>query len=268
MDWSDDAERAIRKVPFFVRKRVRARVESEAAAAGRPRVTVEDVKATQKRYLEGMASEVRGYQVEACFGPSGCPNRAAETEPLAGRIRALLEEEDLLAFLRASVAGELRFHHEFRVGIADCPNACSQVQVKDIGIVGACVPAVTDAGCTGCGACVDACPDGAIAAVGPDDPPRVDPSRCLACGKCVAACPTGTLAEGTKGYRVQLGGKLGRRPRLAIELPGVHSEDRVLDIVRDCIGFFKRNSTGGRRFAQILEDRHIRAYLETGVFPE
>jgi dissimilatory sulfite reductase (desulfoviridin) alpha/beta subunit len=58
--------------------------------------------------------------------------------------------------------------------------------------------------------------------------------------------------EGTKGYRVQLGGKLGRHPQLAKELPGIYSEQQVLEIVRDCLKFYKKNSTHGRRFSQIL----------------
>ncbi len=32
MKWTPEAEKAVKKVPFFVRKRVRARVEKEAAA--------------------------------------------------------------------------------------------------------------------------------------------------------------------------------------------------------------------------------------------
>ena len=34
MKWTAEAEDAIKKVPFFVHKRVRARVEKETAAAG------------------------------------------------------------------------------------------------------------------------------------------------------------------------------------------------------------------------------------------
>ena len=45
MEWTPEAETAIKKVPFFVRKRVRARVEKEAAAGNRPRVSLADVKA-------------------------------------------------------------------------------------------------------------------------------------------------------------------------------------------------------------------------------
>ena len=68
----------------------------------------------------------------------------------------------------------------------------------------------------------------------------------------VPVCPTGTLAEGQKGFRVQLGGKLGRHPQLARELPGIYGENRVIEIVKDCLRFYKNNSKHGERFGQIL----------------
>jgi len=51
---------------------------------------------------------------------------------------------------------------------------------------------------------------------------------------------------------VQLGGKLGRHPQLAKELPGIYSENQVLQIVKDCLVFYRKNSTHGERFGQIL----------------
>ncbi|MGD9034014.1 MAG: PCP reductase family protein, partial [Desulfobacteraceae bacterium] len=78
MQWSAEAEAAIKKVPFFVRKRVRARVEDEAQQAGKTQVSLADVRLTQKRYLAKMSDEVKGYQLETCFGPGGCPNRAID----------------------------------------------------------------------------------------------------------------------------------------------------------------------------------------------
>ncbi|MCG6893678.1 MAG: 4Fe-4S binding protein [Desulfobacteraceae bacterium] len=255
MKWTEEAEAAIGKVPFFVRKKVRARVEKEAAAAGRKVVTFEAVQETQRRYLSGMKSEIRGYQIDSCFGPSGCPNRAAVGDRLLSRIEEQLRAADLLTFLRDRVGDDLKFHHEFRVSLADCPNACSQPQIKDIGILGACVPNVTGAECSDCGLCVEACRDGAIGMEG--ERPSFDVCRCMACGKCADVCPTGTLMRGATGYRVQLGGKLGRHPRLARPLPGIYAEDTVLSIVGDCITFYKKNSRKGERFAEICTDAFI-----------
>jgi len=252
MEWTPEADEALKKVPFFVRKRVRARVEKEALAAGRKMVALTDVKATQARYLSNMASEIKGYQVETCFGPSGCPNRAVVSDMLLKQIENLLQKEDLLGFLKARVKGHLKFHHEFRVTLADCPNACSQPQIKDIGIIGACTPEITAEPCTLCEACVEACKEDAIALSVDDEGPQIDAVRCVHCGHCIRVCPSGTLVEGTSGFRVQLGGKLGRHPQLARELPGIYSEKQVLEIVKACLVFYKKNSTAGERFGQLL----------------
>jgi dissimilatory sulfite reductase (desulfoviridin) alpha/beta subunit len=252
MKWTTEAESAIKKVPFFVRKKVRTRVEKATADAGRSTVTMAEVKAVKARYLTNMASEVKGYQLDTCFGPAGCPNRSALSDSLHQKIEALLKAEDLLSFLETTVTGELKFHHEFRVTLADCPNACSQPQIKDIGIIGAALPRVTNEACTFCNACVDQCRESAVLIDDEKESADIDYERCLACGKCIDACPTGTIALDKKGFRVQLGGKLGRHPQLAQELPGIYSEDEVVDIVRQCIRFYKASSRHGERFAEIF----------------
>ncbi|MFC1811427.1 4Fe-4S dicluster domain-containing protein [Thermodesulfobacteriota bacterium] len=253
MKWTSEAEAAIKRVPFFVRKKVRARVENEAAAAGKTVVSIEDVQVTQRRFLTKMSSEVKGYQVDTCFGPGGCPNRANNGEDLIQKIEALLKKEDLLGFLKQRVKGDLKLHHEFRVTLAECPNACSQPQIKDIGIIGAVVPVTTDEDCTLCEACVETCPEKCIALNNSTRKPEIDFDQCLKCGQCIHVCPTGTLESGQKGFRIQLGGKLGRHPRLARELGGIFSEGEVLEIVKRCVRFYKENSKHGERFAELFK---------------
>lgn len=265
MKWNQEAEDTIKKVPFFVRKRVRARVEKEAREAGKQSISLADVKATQARYLSTMKSEIKGYQIETCFGPSGCPNRAVISDDLIERIESIVKNEDLLAFLEQTVKGDLKFHHEFRITLADCPNACSQPQIKDIGILGACAPAITEEACTLCEACVEACKEDAIRLDHEPDGPVIDDVRCLYCGKCIGACPSGTIVEGKKGYRIQLGGKLGRHPQLARELPGIYDENQVLEIVQECLDFYKKNSKHGERFGQILTPADFEAFAKRSI---
>ena len=257
MKWTDPAEAAVKKVPFFVRKKVRARVEKEAERAGKIEITLSDVKATQARYLRQMSSEVNGFQVDACFGGSGCPHRAMASENLVERIETIMNEANLLDFLKARVKGDLKFHHEFRVSIADCPNACSQPQIKDVGILGAVAPIFSDMPCTACGACRDACKENAIRFKGSEVATSIDFERCIHCGSCIAACPSGTLAASQKGYRVMIGGKLGRHPRLARELPGIFTADEVIDLMGRFLTYYKTHSTHGQRFAQLLTDEDI-----------
>jgi len=262
MKWSPEAQEAIRKVPFFVRRRVRARVEEDAARAGKKMVTLAELKATQARYLSSMASEIKGYQVEACFGPAGCPHRAVAGDALLESIESLMKKEDLPALLRQRVKGDLKFHHEFRIALADCPNACSQPQIKDIGIIGACTPCLTGEPCSRCEACLEACRENAIVLDDNPPAPRIDFSGCLHCGKCIQVCPTGTLGEGARGFRVQLGGKLGRHPQLGRELPGIYSQQQVLQIVETCLGLYKQRSRRGERFGQILSSADFKALAE------
>lgn len=253
MKWTPEAEDAVKNIPFFVRKKVRSRVEKEAAAEGRAVITLAEVNATRMRFISGMDSEIKGYQVEECFGQTGCPNRVVSGETLLKKIEELFKEENILDFLRRNVKGKLKYHHELRVSISECPNACSQPQIKDIGILGGILPQITDSPCSLCGACDESCREDAVTVDAENETAAIDFSRCLRCGKCVEVCPTGTIIEKEKGFRIQLGGKLGRHPRLASEIPGLFREDEVVEVVRKCIAFYKSRSKDGKRFSEIYE---------------
>ncbi len=260
MQWTEEAEAAVKKVPFFVRKKVRSRVEKEAAEGGKTRITLSDVKTTQANYLRKMSSEVKGYQVDACFGQSGCPHRVMPSQGLLKKIERVMIDAHLLEFLKQRVPGDLKFHHEFRISIADCPNACSQVQIKDVGIIGAALPGLTESPCTSCGICKEVCKEDAIQLSETGKITAIDRSRCLYCRSCVAECPTGTLKTEKKGYRVLIGGKLGRHPRLAQELPGIHNEETVVHMISDFLAFYKTHNTHGQRFSKLLTDQDISAF--------
>ena len=262
MKWTDEAEAAVKRVPFFVRKRVRASVEKEAAEAGKTGVTLSDVKATQARYLNKMSSEVKGYQVDACFGSGGCPRRTIASEALLEKIEDVMAAANLLEFLKSRVPGDLKFHHEFRISIADCPNACSQPQIKDVGILGAATPAISAMPCSACGGCTDACKEDAVQLTAGGEIHAIDYDRCDYCGACVMACPTETLKVGQQGYRVLIGGKLGRHPRLARELPGIHDALTVIDMLTEFIRFYKQHSRNGQRFSHLLTDSDIDAFAK------
>ncbi|MBA4366210.1 MAG: sulfite reductase [Desulfobacterium sp.] len=254
MKWNQEAEDAVKKVPFFVRKKVIGRIEKEAAIEGKSIITMVEVNSTRARFVSGMDSEIKGYQADTCFGQNGCPNRIVMSEILLKKIEDLFKKEDILGFLRKSVPGALKFHHEFRTSVSECPNACSQPQIKDIGILGASLPMQTDIPCTACGACEEVCKENAILIHAEEEKAVIDYPLCVKCGKCITVCPTGTIAEEKKGFRIQLGGKLGRHPRLASEIPGLFNEDEVLEVVRKCIDFYKKNSTKGKRFSEIYQD--------------
>lgn len=265
MKWTEEADATLAKVPFFVRKLVRKKVEEEAARTGAGVVRPEHLQAVKERFLNRMEEEVKGYQVETCFGPTGCPNRAVVCEGLTEAVEKTLVRRDLKSFLKKTVTGDLKMHHEFRISLSDCPNACSRPQIADIGIIGACRPSVTAEACSLCGACTAVCREEAISFSG--DSPEIDSTKCVSCGKCIGVCPTGSLAEDTSGYRILVGGKLGRHPRLAEALPGIHGPDAVLRIVNLCLDHYQRHYTEGERFGDILERTGIDTLLQDAQGP-
>ena len=224
MSSSKETESALSQVPLFVRKPLEGREEGE----------------------------VRGFQVERCFGAHGCPNRVVRHEDLVQRLEGVLERWDLKDFLEEKMRGPLKMHHVFRVSVADCPNACSRPQIADVGLIGALRPKIGDGVCTQCGACVETCRERAIVLEEGTGIPSIDPQKCLSCGQCIRVCPSAVLVNGKEGYRILIGGKLGRHPQLGRELGKIFSLAASLQVVEHCIAHYLQHNETGERFGQVL----------------
>jgi anaerobic sulfite reductase subunit C len=254
MKWSQKAEDSVSKVPFFVRKRVRKRIEEEALRCGAEAVLLEHVRTCRKSFLSSMESEVRGYSLETCFGPSGCPNQAVSgNDGFPERAEVMLDGKNLKAVLKNRVHGALKIHHEFRVSISDCPNACSRPQIADFGLIGAKRPSLDAKACSQCGTCMDVCRESALHFSESNGNLYLENDKCLACGLCIHNCPTGALDNAAVGYRILLGGKLGRHPQLAKEIQGIFSLDETLKILDMCLEHFIEHNQAGERFGDILQ---------------
>ncbi len=264
MEWTAEARSELTKVPFFIRKRVKTKVEEEASRRGDNLVRPEHLNACRQRYLSGsgMEEEVRGFRVEHCFGSSGCPNRAVEDRGLEEELEAMLATHNIRDLLKRNVKGTLKFHHEFSVSISDCPNCCSRPQIADVGLIGARLPRVAEEGCTRCLACVETCREGAIGLDTGDHTPRIDPHACLACGTCITACPSGTLRESARGYRILVGGRLGRHPRLGVELPHIYTREEAVKVVDACMDFHLEHNEKGERFGEVIDRRGLDRLLQ------
>jgi len=252
MIWTEEAEQAIGRVPFFVRGKVRREVEKEAAGQGSSRVWLKHVEDCRRKFLSGKAIEPEGFQIETCFGSGDCGNCAVESTALVNELEKMLSGRDFTGFLKERVGGPLKMHHSFRICVSDCPNACSRPQIVDIGIIGALRPRVSDELCTGCGGCSSCCLEVAIQVEQEGDAPTVDRNKCIMCGKCVSECPSGAMEEAERGWRVMVGGKLGRHPQLGKELGGIYSKQEVLAIVDRCLDIYFAYNVGGERLGAIL----------------
>jgi dissimilatory sulfite reductase (desulfoviridin) alpha/beta subunit len=196
--------------------------------------------------------ELKGWRVETCKGPKqGCLNRAAPDDALAADIAGVFLSHDFGVGLRALVGRTLKHRHEFSVTIADCPNACSRPQIVDLGLIGAAEPGFTNEACHQCMGCVHACRESAV--THPGLLPIINHERCVRCGSCCRVCLSGTLQVVRRGWRILLGGKLGRHPRLGIELPGIYRREGVLAAADCCIEYYLRNARAGERLGDLLQ---------------
>lgn len=268
MKWSREAEQAVARAPFFVRKKVRKKVEEEAQLAGAMEVTLEHVLTSQRKFLSNTAREIRGFEVEGCFGASGCPNRAAPEEGLLEDVERLLAGKSIREFLLARVDGPLRMHHQFRVSISDCSNACSRPQITDIGLIGARRPQLIASECSHCGLCRETCREEAIRYDSECESLVLDDAKCLCCGQCIDACQNGAIRESQRGYRVLLGGKLGRHPQLGTELAGVFAKEQVLTIIDQCLQHYFKYNRCGERFGEVLRRHALPADRSAPSTPE
>jgi dissimilatory sulfite reductase (desulfoviridin) alpha/beta subunit len=195
---------------------------------------------------------ISGWRVETCKGPKqGCANRAAPDDALAADIAGVFCSRDFGVGLRALVGGTIKHRHEFSVAISDCPNACSRPQIADLGLIGAAEPGFTNEACHQCMGCVHACREGAV--THPGLLPMINSERCVRCGSCCRVCLSGTLQVVRRGWRILLGGKLGRHPRLGTELAGIYRREGVLAAADCCIGYYLRNARPGERLGDLLQ---------------
>lgn len=260
--WDSEAEKTLRRVPFFVRNRVRKKVEEDVAAAGRNRVTQTDLEESKRKHMKRLGEGVKGYTLEACFGSSGCDNAVVASAELVSQLEKLLEEADLLSFLKAHLGDRLKLHHQLRVTLADCPNSCSQPQIKDIGIIGQAQVSCQPDECTACGECETICDESAIL-LKEGFLIDIDEDLCVQCGACARVCPSDAITTTASTYRVLVGGKLGRHPQLARELISDLDDQQVLELVGVIVDFFKANAKSGERLGAVINRVGWEEFKET-----
>ncbi len=199
------------------------------------------------------AANTETYVIQACQGALRDCRNALVAEPLTllRQLEAVPLAVNWPGFLHARVQGGPKNHHRFRVHLAACPNGCSQPHIADFACIGALQPRMPEA-CQCCGVCVAVCPDRALALHPGDPAPILDPKQCLACGACIRNCPETAIDVAASGLRLLLGGRLGRRPRLAEELPGLYIASQAADVLEKAMRFLMNNYQAGQRLGDLL----------------
>ena len=204
------------------------------------------------------------YYITHCKGiEQGCPYLIPEISDPGSALERILEDSGWPELLHAATDGKPKPHHQVRIALAGCPNACSRPQITDFGLIRAGVPAIDAASCSDCGACAATCPEEAISSR--DGAHRIDLTKCLFCLRCRGVCPEEALQAERTGYRVLVGGRLGRRPMLARELQGVYSLREGLDLLAGCLAFLRRHFVPGIRLGDLVLERpgELKAELDS-----
>ncbi|OGV70580.1 MAG: hypothetical protein A3K19_06620 [Lentisphaerae bacterium RIFOXYB12_FULL_65_16] len=265
MTWMPDAEKALSRVPAWVRHRAARKVEKRVLEQGRHQVTLADVEEAEKRFRAMLAGKspaeiqqtipqdntpaAQVLVVETCHGAaSDCPNLLADVEAWGRAIEEWATRERASERLRARIDGDqVLYHHKFRISVAGCPNACSRPQIADVGLIACVKPTVASSDCTACGVCARACPDRAITVA--DAPPAFARELCLGCSRCRDACPKHCIGLSQPEIRVVMGGKLGRHPRLGQVVGQAPNLDAVLGVLNDVITTYSRRDVPNQRFS-------------------
>ena len=148
----------------------------------------------------------------------------------------------------------VKLPHKFKIAVGGCPNNCVKPDLNDLGIIGQLIPDYDEDACNGCKKCsvVTACPMGAASLA--DGVMEIDPEVCNHCGRCGGKCRFDAIEGGTRGYKVYIGGRWGKKVAQGRTLSRIfRTEEEVLDVVEKAILLFREQGMTGERFSQTID---------------
>jgi dissimilatory sulfite reductase (desulfoviridin) alpha/beta subunit len=175
--------------------------------------------------------------IVSCPGNSECNYGVIDTYGMGGLLDKEFFGEDMPVKIKFAVTG--------------CPNSCAKPQENDLGVMGIRMPAIDTDACSGCGTCTFMCPEKAI--VLDNEKIKILWDKCNLCGACVGTCPSDLITEEWTGYKILVGGKIGKHPKLGTELIDVKSPQEAVAIFRKIINWAKMNAKTGERLGICLD---------------
>ena len=160
-----------------------------------------------------------------------------------------------------------------RIAISACPNGCASERMNEIGITGIREPFRDHDQCTGCGTCQKYCREHAI--VIRRGKVVLEKKLCVECGMCVMPCPFDVLRGSEPRYRITVGGRRGRHPKVGRELVTVSDPEVVLETVGKIIKWTYELASSDVLLSEQLDEleynelkREIRdQYAERQIWP-
>jgi len=175
--------------------------------------------------------------IVSCPGNSECNYGVIDTYGMGELLDKKFFGEDMPVKIKFAVTG--------------CPNSCAKPQENDLGVMGIRMPAVNTDACSGCATCTFMCPEKAI--VLENEKIKILWDKCNLCGACVGTCPSDLITEEWTGYKIIVGGKIGKHPKLGIELTNAKSPQEAVAIFRKIINWAKKNTKTGERLGICID---------------
>lgn len=161
-----------------------------------------------------------------------------------------------------------------RIAVSACPNGCASERMNEIGITGIREPLRDQDECTGCGTCQKYCRENAI--IIRRGKVVLDKRLCVECGMCVMPCPFDVLRGSEPRFRITVGGRRGRHPKVGRELVTVSDPEKVLEIVGKIVKWTYELASSDVLLSEQLDElefnefkKEIRnEYSEKRIWPE
>jgi ferredoxin len=284
MNWDKDAADIFAGLLIADSTKEGAKVHAETVAgrAGHDHVTKEDMEKTKKAYYGRASEEVRLQEFQKRAGPNETIMRkrmeetarellgkdvelftvqACRAEPadrnydpweLKPEIELKLKELNITRIItdKLSLKRPISNHHKFIVALAACANGCITPEARAFGLSGVMKPKITDRECNECFLCVDGCKRNAI--ILRKGRPEIDFNACDYCGKCIKVCPKKVFDPERIGYRVFVGGRLGRFHQPGFVLYRITDKETMLRALEAVVGLYRDEAVGEESVAELI----------------
>ncbi len=208
--------------------------------------------------------KVRKELAEAGLEIGACGPRVRTVTACQGEIcsHGLIEAQHLGKKIDETFFGRSGIPHKFKIGITGCPNACIKPVENDFGIMGVVRKTFIKEKCNYCRLCQELCPVGAIKVE--ENALHYDPAKCILCGDCIFACPSYAWEQEKAGYRIFVGGKMGKFPYLGREVFNfLEGEEKLLQLIEKTLEFYNEEGERGERFGETIVRVGLDNYKKT-----
>jgi len=288
MEWDQDAADIFTSLLISDSTFEGAKVHAETTAqrAGHERVSHADMEKTREAYTGRSSEEVRLQEFQKRASRSGstlseirqrmeqkardilkrdidlftittCRAEPADRNfdpwELIPEIEGKLRELEITRIItdKLSLKRPISNHHKFVVAMAACANGCVTPEVRGFGISGVIKPKINASECSECYLCVDGCKQNAIRLrIGH---PEIDFSACDYCGRCVKVCPNNVLEPEQTGFRVFVGGRLGRFMQPAFVLFRITDKVTVMKALEAVVTLIRDEAKGEENISSLVK---------------